>query len=126
GAKGIHDMDALLAQAIQLEVETQLHRLAPWRHEVRSAERRQEVVERFLVRQVDHRESQAPLVAIAAEQVVVADADIEQMSWRDAWRILVVVLGTVGRNLDSRRAVRSAGRASSQWRADRCERVPAK
>ena len=57
-----------------LEVEAQLHGFRARCHKVRAAERGQKIVERLFVRQVDHREAQAPLVAIAVEQVVIPTA----------------------------------------------------
>src|SRR5439155_7727449 len=71
----------------ELEVEAHLSRIRARRHEVRAAERRQEVIKRNFVRQVDHSEAQAPLVAIGVEQVVVPDAQIKQVTRRDAGRI---------------------------------------
>ena len=47
-----------------------------------SAERRQEVVERDLVGEVDRGEPQAPFIAVAVEQVVVPDAGVEQVARR--------------------------------------------
>ena len=41
----------------RLEVETQLHRVRTWRDKMRSAERRQEIVNGCLVGQVDDREA---------------------------------------------------------------------
>ena len=48
------------------------------RDEVRSAERREEVVERFLVGQVDHAEPQRTFGSVAVEQVVDAEAEVER------------------------------------------------
>src|SRR5277367_4185351 len=77
-----------------LEVEAELHGFRPRRHVVRAAERREEVIQRGLVGDVDGRKAQAPLVPIAMEQIVVAHRDVEQIAWCDAWWILVVVLGS--------------------------------
>src|SRR5260370_31589674 len=65
----------------ELEVEAELRRVGSRRDEVRPAERRQEVKERGLVRQVDDREAQAPLVAITMKQVVIAHAGVKQIAW---------------------------------------------
>jgi hypothetical protein len=75
-----------------LEVEAELYGLGSWRHVVRPAERREEVVKRCLVRQIDDREAQAPLVAVSVEEVVSSRAGVEQAARRDALRIVVVTV----------------------------------
>src|SRR5580704_13875512 len=104
-----------------LEVEAELHGLGAGGDEVRAAERREEVVQRFLVGQVHDREAQAPLVAVAIEQIVVADRQVEKIPRSDARRILVVVLGAVGGNVDARCAARRAGGAAEDWAGRRGE-----
>src|SRR5580704_8657370 len=89
---------------------------------MRTAERREVVVQRRLVSQIDDREAQTPSVLVATEKVVVAHADIEQIPWSDALRIVVVVLRPGRRYLDQRRSKRSsrAGckrRAEGTWRS---------
>src|SRR5207302_858221 len=74
-----------------LEVEAQLHGFRARRDEVRAAERGQEVVQRGLVRQVDDCEPQAPFVAICAEEVVLPNADVEQIARFDARGVAVYV-----------------------------------
>ena|SRR5438034_7000152 len=81
----------------RLEVEAHLCRIRARRHKMRAAERRQEVIKRNFVRQVDHCKAQAPLVAISVEQVVVPDAEIKQVTRRDAGRIAIVVFGSRSR-----------------------------
>lgn len=71
---------------------------------MRSAERAQEVVERFFVGQVDHRKAKAPLVTVAAEQIVMAKGEIEQVARRNPRRVLVVIFRAIGRNRDARGA----------------------
>jgi len=61
---------------------------------MRSAERGKKIVQRHLVGQVDGREPQAPLVTVAMEEVVIANAGIEQVARVDARRIVIVILGT--------------------------------
>jgi hypothetical protein len=73
------------------EVEGQLHCLGPRRHVVRPAEGGKEIVQRLLVCQVDNREAEAPLVAVGIKEVVMAHANVEQVPWRNALRIVVVV-----------------------------------
>jgi hypothetical protein len=64
---------------------------------VRSTEGGEEVIERHLVGDVDHGKAQTPLVTVTAEQVVVPDADIKQMTGSDPRRIAIVNLGSRGR-----------------------------
>src|SRR5579864_3611686 len=58
---------------------------------MRPAEGGEEVVQRLLVCQVDNREAETPLVAVSIEEVVMAHAKVEQVAWRNALRIVVVV-----------------------------------
>jgi len=77
-----------------LEVEAELNRLGSRGHIVGAAERGQEVVQRRLVCEVDDRESQAPLVAVAMEKVIVADGNVKQMARLNSRWIVVVVFGS--------------------------------
>ena len=61
---------------------------------VRAAEGGEEVVERVFVGNVDGGEAQAPLVAVAVEEVVGTEGGVEEAARCDARRILVVVLGS--------------------------------
>ena len=70
---------------------------------MRTAERRKEIVERFLVRQVGDRHSRAPSETIAMEQIVVAHCQVKKVPRRDPRRILVVILRALRRNADPRR-----------------------
>ena len=88
-----------------LEVEAELRSVRPRRNKVRSAERGQEIVQRGLVCQVDDREAQAPLVVVAVEKVIIAHAGIEQVTRSDARRIVIVVLRSRSRYLESSRPV---------------------
>ena len=87
-----------------LEVEAQLRRNRPRRDVVRPAECGEEVVERSLVRQVDDRNAQTPLMVVAVEQIVLAHAGIKQASRCDALRIVVVVFLASPRYADQRRS----------------------
>lgn len=58
---------------------------------MRSAERRQKVVESNIIGQVDDREPQAPLIMVAVKQIVVTGANVEQVSRRDSRGIVIVV-----------------------------------
>ena len=61
----------------RLEVEAELYGFGARGDEVRAAEGGEEVVESVFVGQVDDGEAEASLVAVAIEQVVVADGQIE-------------------------------------------------
>jgi len=66
---------------------------------MRAAKRREEVVKRILVGDVDGGEIQIDLVAIGVEDVGFARRDVEQVTRCDARRIVVVVAGAGGRNV---------------------------
>jgi len=83
-------------------MEAQFGGVTSRRNKVRSAERAQEVVERFFVGQVDHRKAKAPLVTVAAEQIVMAKGEIEQVARRNPRRVLVVIFRAIGWYADSR------------------------
>ena len=53
----------------------------------------------YFVGQIDDRDAEAPLVAVAVEEVVVAHGDVEEIARRDARRIVIVVLGSGGGDL---------------------------
>src|SRR5579864_2731566 len=74
-----------------LEVEAELHGFGSRRDVVRPAERGEEVVQRHLVRQVDDREAQTPLVTVTVEEVISAHAGIKQIPWCNPLRVVVVV-----------------------------------
>ena len=61
---------------------------------MRTAERREEVVQSLLVRQVDDGHASAPLVTVAVKQIVVTGAKVEQVSRGDARRIMIVIFGS--------------------------------
>ena len=88
--------------AIPLEVETHFCGVRPRCDEMRATERGQEVVQRGLVRQVDDCEPQAPLVTVTVEEIVISHACIEQVPRRDARRIVIVILRSWSRYLESR------------------------
>ena len=73
------------------EVEPHLRRISSRRDEVGSAERRQEVVKRDFVGQVDDRKAQAPPVMILSEQVFVSQAGIKEVAGCNSRGIVVVV-----------------------------------
>src|ERR1700674_5485302 len=98
-----------------LEMKTEFGRQGTRRYEVRAAKRGKEVVQRFLVRYIDGRDAQAPLVAVTMEQVVLAYAHVKQVARRDSRWILVVIFGAVGGNDDACRPVWRPGRAARKW-----------
>ena len=59
---------------------------------MRAAERREEVVERVLVGDVDGGQAEAPLVSFAVEEIVFTNGGIEEAARRNARWILVIVL----------------------------------
>src|SRR5215470_18193458 len=87
-----------------LEVEAEFKRVGARRNEVCATERGEEVVQRFLIRQVDHREACAPAVTVALEQVVVAYRHVEKITRRNARRVGVVILSSRSRDADPRRS----------------------
>ncbi len=68
------------------------------------AEGGEKVVQGHLVGQVNNGEAQAPLEAIAVEQVVVTHAGVKQVAWGDSLGIVVVVFRPDSRDLDEDRA----------------------
>ena len=67
---------------------------------MRSTEGREEVVQRLLVRHIDGGKAQTPPVVIASQEIVVPNAEIKQISRRDALGIVVVILFPRSRYLD--------------------------
>jgi hypothetical protein len=74
-----------------LEMESQFGCVVSRRDEVRATESRQKIEECGLVCQVDNSKTQAPLIAIAVKEVVVAHCRVKQISWCDARWIVVHV-----------------------------------
>ena len=108
-------------------METQLGGKGSRCDEVRSAERRQEVVNCRFVCQVDSCQAQTPLVTVVVKQVIVADAGVKQMARPNARRISVGVVGP-GRGeveqLGSKRGLSRANRRC-QWCGRSGRMVPA-
>ena len=88
----------------KLEGHTKLDLICARRHKVSAAESREEVIQRFLVRDVERRKPQRHLGVLSAQQIVRADTEIKQMARRDTWRIAVVVLLAVGRDYQTQSA----------------------
>src|SRR5271157_2069485 len=107
-----------------LETESDLGGDGPRRYIVRTAERRQEVIECQFVGHVDGRDLRTPFVFIAMEQVFVADGQIKQTSRRDARWVAIGVLRARRRNLYQVRPV--LRRSTSRKRRGECRMlVPA-
>src|ERR1039458_206031 len=86
----------------RLEMQTDCRGHRPRRDIMRSAEGRKEIVESLLVRQIDHRQSGAPLVLVAVKNVVVSHREVEETPRCDTGRVMVVVLRAGRRNLYER------------------------
>ena len=86
-----------------LEVEADFSGQRAWRNVVRAAERGQEIVEYVVVGYVDHRQTRAPFVAVAAgaEYIVIAEGYVEQVALLDARRVVVIVFLVWGRHRNS-------------------------
>ena len=80
-----------ISRANDLEMKTEFGVIRPRCDKVRPAERGEEVIECRLVRQVDDREAQAPLEAVAPEQIVIAHAGVKQVARNNARRIVVLI-----------------------------------
>jgi hypothetical protein len=58
---------------------------------MRPAEGRQKVVKRNFVGHVDRGQTQTPLVLVIMKKIVVADSYIEDMSRRNAGRVVIII-----------------------------------
>jgi hypothetical protein len=58
---------------------------------MRSAEGGEEIVKTYLVGDVDCRNTKTPLVPVSTKNVVISDGEIEQMTGRDARRVVIIV-----------------------------------
>ena len=59
---------------------------------VRAAERREEVIQRIVVSQIDNRDLTADFVLVAVKQVVMSESEVEETPRGDALRIMIVIL----------------------------------
>ena len=80
------------ASNFPLKIQRDLSRKRPRRYIMRAAEGGKKVVESILVGDIDGRHVEVNLVAISAEEVVLADGGVKQVAGCDARRVLVVVL----------------------------------
>lgn len=58
---------------------------------VSSAKGREKIVKCGFVGHVYDRKARTPTVAVAMEEIVIAERNVKQTAWGDAWRIVVVV-----------------------------------
>ena len=65
---------------------------------MRSAERREKIIEGVFVSQVDDFQASTPLVLITMKQIVVTHGNIEETTLANAGRVVVVILGAGGRD----------------------------
>src|ERR1700756_782014 len=79
-------------------MKTNFRRQRSRSHVMRSAKRREEVIECVLVGDVHARQAQAPSVPITVEDVVFSNGSVEEIAWLDARWILVIVLRPRGWN----------------------------
>jgi len=86
--------------ASRLEVEANFRGEAARCYVMRAGESGEEVVERDFVGDIYGGQPQAHLVALRAEEVIVADGEIKEMARCDALRVFVVVLSTGSGNAD--------------------------
>ena len=73
-------------------MEAEFHCFVSRRDVVRAAEGGKEVVERDFVGQIDDCETQAPLVVVPVQEIIVTDAGVEEMARRNALRPVIVIL----------------------------------
>ena len=99
------DRTALIDGEAPLESESYLRCYRAGCNVVRSAERREKVVQRGSVRQVNEGDLCAPSVFVTVEEIVMANRQIEEMARRDTGWILVVILGSRSRNLHQRGSI---------------------
>src|ERR1039458_3990661 len=92
----------LARKVVLLKVESDLRCQRSRRYIVRSAERREKVIESIVVGYVDRRQVEVQLVAVLVKDVLLSDGNIEQVARCDARWVLVIALG------------------SRRWNADQC------
>src|SRR5215472_1152152 len=103
--------------SFRLKVKSKFGGEGAWGDVVCAAEGGQKIVEGVLVGQIDRGQDETDLVALAAQQVVVSNGEIKQVSWLDARGILVVVLRPRRRNLHQAGA-QLAGSAAGERRRE--------
>ena len=97
----------------ELKIKPDLRRDRPRRHIVRAAERREEIVERGFVGQVDDGKLRADLVLIAVKEIIVAHGSVENTPRLDSLWIVIVVL-RIGRRYFYQRGPETRGQAGAR------------
>ena len=77
----------------------------PRRDVVRSANGREEIVKRVLVRQIDDLQPGTPFVFVAMKQIVLTYSHIEKVPLRNPGRVVVVIFGSRRRYFHEIRSV---------------------
>lgn len=77
----------------------------PGRNVMRTAERREEILQSSLVRYIDDRKSGAHFVLVSPENIVVTNGHIEKAAGGDSRRIVVVIFGPRSGNTQQGRPV---------------------
>ena len=111
---------AVSCLAITSEIQRQPCRQRSRSHVVGSAERREKVVERVFIGDVDCRQVEVQLVALAVEDIVLTDRHVKEIAWRDALWITVIVARVWSWNLDEARAELRYRTNRRQWRCGSC------
>src|SRR5215469_9017935 len=100
----------------RLKVKSKFGGEGAWGDVVCAAEGGEKIVEGVLVGQIDRGKDKTDLVALAAQQVVVSNGEIKQVSRLDARGILVVVLRPRRRNLQQAGAQQAGSAAGERQR----------
>src|ERR1700733_5477194 len=78
----------LAEEARELEMKADRPRYRAWRNVMRTAEGRQVIVDRFLVRQINDSQTGTHLVFVALENIVMPHTDVEKIARRNARRVV--------------------------------------
>jgi len=104
-ARNVEENARLPFRCSSLEVKADLAGNGTRRYVVRAAKRREKVVQRIFISEVDDRQTSAPLMTIAVEQIIVTNGDVEHMPRGDTRRIVVIILSSWRRYLYEGRSV---------------------
>src|ERR1051326_2267318 len=90
-------------EAVNLKNVSDRHLIGARRYKMRSAERRQEIVQRDLIRQVRNREARGDVVrGFRTKQIVRSDSEVEQIARLNTVGIVIVVFFACLRQRDQR------------------------
>ena len=93
------------------------------RHIMCAAKGGEEIVEHIFVGQIDHLDLGAPQISIAVKNVVMADGHVEEVSGRDARRVMVGILGA-GRGYLNQGRAELRGETNRRQRSERSRMNP--